>query len=233
MDLTLPADPSPSVRLPLALQHRAFDRDPARQESSLCTAHRSDDPITLHSRTLPRAFGAAGQARELPQQRGVGRVVGSSVDAEQRYELIGWARSASAVREGTPWLLSAARRAVVVGQGRHLDPVRQPAPHGAGDGRIVAQLAGEWPSAPGQDRGRRHGAASQRGQAADQAESGAAERSHRHDKGPARRPRQAARHPAVQPPAGSRSTGADGSASRPHSGRASELARRPQPRRLR
>jgi len=107
-----------------------------------------------------------------------------SVDAEQRYELIGWARSASAVREGTPWLLSAARRAVVVGQGRHLDPVRQPAPHGAGDGRIVAQLAGEWPSAPGQDRGRRHGAAPKQGQAADQAESGAAERSHRHDKGP-------------------------------------------------
>jgi len=183
VDLAFPADPSPSVRLPLAVQHRAFDRDPARQESSLCTAHRSDDPITLHSRTLPRAFRAARQARESPQQRGVGRVVGS-VDAEQRYELIGRAGSASAVREGTPWLLSAARRAVVVGQGRHLDPVRQPAPHGAGDGRIVAQLAGDWPSAPGQDRGGRHGAASQRGQAADQAESGAAERSHRHDKGP-------------------------------------------------
>ena len=232
MDLAFPAGPSPSVRLPHAVQHRAFDRDPARQESSLCTAHRSDGPITLHSRTRPRAFKAARQARESSQQRGVGRVVGS-VDAEQRYELIGRAGSASAVREGTPWLLSAARRAVVVGHGRHLDPVRQPARHVAGDGRIVAQLAGDWPSAPGQDRGGRHGAASQRGQAADQAESGAAERSHRHDKGPARRPRQAARHPAVQPPAGSRSTGADGSASRPHSGRASELARRPLPRRLR
>ena len=158
VDLAFPADPSPSVRLPLAVQHRPFDRDPARQESSLCTAHRSDGPITLHSRTRPRAFKAARQARESSQQRGVGRVVGS-VDAEQRYELIGRAGSASAVREGTPWLPVTSRRPQV---------------------RI----------------GRRHGAAPHRGQAADQAESSAAERSHRHYKGPQHDARgQAARHP--------------------------------------
>src|SRR6516164_10135278 len=68
VDLAFPAGPSPSVRLPLAVQHRAFDRDPARQESSLCTAHRADDPITLHSGTLPRAFRAARQA-QMPWPR--------------------------------------------------------------------------------------------------------------------------------------------------------------------